>query len=216
MLWVVVAALVLAAAPALAQTTPSTYRLRPYHGGVVLADKLWRGTIQTQAGKQHEILRREHTVSGDGYFVTDHVEQECAGTMRCYGTITAVSGNVRAPGGISADSVRVSNAGDGYAIPRKTALRGNDRYGSWGHQINLNRAHAGIAIGGDGAGDGTDRTMLGIWISEHLLVTDSVIRWNATGRAGEGWFLKMLLPDGTAYGIDGQGVLHVKEARVGH
>jgi hypothetical protein len=130
--------------------------------------------------------------------------------MRCYGNVTALYGNVRAPGGLSADSVRVNNIGDGYAIPRKTALRGNDAYGSWGHQINLNRAHAGIAIGGDGAGDGTDRTMIGVWINESVLVTDSAIRWNATGRAGEGWFLRMLLPDGRQYGIDGNGVLHVK------
>jgi hypothetical protein len=216
MLWVVVAALVLAAAPALAQTTPSTYRLRPYHGGVVLADKLWRGTIQTQAGKQHEILRREHTVTGDGYFVVDHVEQECNGSLRCYGSITAIHGNVAAPGGVSADSVRVRNAGDGYTIARKTAVRGNDRYGSWGHQINVNRAHAAIAIAGDGAGDGTDRTMLGVWVSEHVLVTDSAYRWNARGEPGEGWFLKMLLPDGRVYGIDNQGILHIKEVRIGH
>jgi hypothetical protein len=190
---------------------PHAPALTSYYGGVVLSAQFWRRTASAAPGQQVELSRHELTVTvPEGATAAGHhLEMRCEGAGRCYGEILAVAAYLDAPGGAAGDMVRVSNTGDGYAIARKTAIRGNDRYGSWAHQINLNRAHAGIAIGGDGADDGTDRTAMGVWISEHLEVTDAAIRYNQRPGA-TGWAIKMLASDGRIYGLDNNGMLHVR------
>lgn len=193
-------------------SAPAVAQLGAYHGGVLLSRNYANGYFETSLGQAIVLTRRENLVGGTGTFVDYGVEQQCSGTAACYGQILHLQGDVQMPGGLAGDMVRVDNSGaTGPAIGRKTAVRGNDGWGSWGHAINLSRAHAGVFINSDNyqfEGRARDRTAFGVLVLD-VDVTTAVVRWNQAG--GGGWFFQMLTPDGRVYGMDGNGVLHVRK-----